>query len=239
MLYIILIILLILFYSKNKELLEENNRLKKLLSGDNANVIKEKSAVVIQKNPNFIQVDNNLKTFEEKTMSQETKNNLILISGSILIILSAIVFLTSTWTVTHDFFKTIIIVLMLGVFLAVSHIADKFLNLKQTSKAFYYIALAYIPILFLSIALFELFGKYFSLYGLGKYIYLTFSCFLVSVIYYYNAVKNKNHIIAIFSVIFQTLGITFFALVFTNDINIILSVLLAYNLLLGFSYNYN
>ena len=39
---------------------------------------------------------------------------------------------------------------------------DKYLNLKQTSKAFYYIALTYIPLALLSISIFELFGKYLS-----------------------------------------------------------------------------
>ena len=164
---------------------------------------------------------------KEKTINKEgIKNNLILISGSFLIILSAIVFLTSTWSITHNFFKTIVIILMLGVFLAASYIAKKIFKLEQTSNAFYYIALAYIPILLLSIALFSLFGKYLSLYGLGRYIYLTFSSFLVSSIYYYNAKKKDNHLIAIFSIIFSLLGVLFLGLIFNNNSYLAISMLL-------------
>lgn len=188
----------------------------------NENYTREQDVGIIKKN-----------TFNKESM----KNTLILISGSFLIILSAIVFLTSTWSFTHNFFKTIIIVLMLGVFLAASFIAEKIFKLKQTSNAFYYIALAYIPILLLSIASFSLFGKYLSLFGLGRYIYLTFSSFLVSGIYYYNAKKKDNYLIAIFSMIFSLLGVFFFGLIFNNSY-LAISMLLIYNLLLFISYKY-
>ena len=190
----------------------------------NENYTREQDVGIIKKN-----------TFNK----EEFKNNLILISGSFLIILSAIVFLTSTWSVTHNFFKTFIIVLMLGVFWTVSVVADRFFKLKQTSNAFYYIALAYIPILLLSIASFSLFGKYLSLFGLGRYIYLTFSAFLVSGIYYYNAKKKDNYLIAIFSMIFSLLGVFFFGLIFnSNTYYLAISMLLIYNLLLFISYKY-
>ena len=107
-----------------------------------------------------------------KLTDKEIKNSSILIVGSILIIISALLFLTTTWNVTHNVFKAFILLVMLAVFLSASYIGDKVLNLKQTSKAFYYIALAYIPIIFLAIYLFSLFGDYLSIYGEDKYIYL-------------------------------------------------------------------
>lgn len=173
---------------------------------------------------------------EKNYDSQELKNNLILICGSILIVISALVFLTSTWYVTNNFLKIIVIVLMLGVFMGASYVADKVFQLKQTSRAFYYLALAYVPILLLAMALFSLFGKYLSLYGLGRYIYLTVCSFIVSYIYYCSAMKNKNKIIFIGSIIFQMLGIVFGVLIFSKNISIIIAMLCIYNLVLIFSY---
>ena len=109
-------------------------------------------------------------TEKQKYTDKEIKNSWILTIGSILVVLSAIVFLASTWDFTHNVVKTAVISLMLVIFFGISNIADKKLNLKQTSKTFYYIALIYIPIVLLSIYLFSLFGDCFSFYGEGKYI---------------------------------------------------------------------
>ena len=78
------------------------------------------------------------------------KNVMILVSGAILIVLSAIVFLMSTWNVIPNFVKTIVLTLLIGVFLGESKIADKKLKLKLTSITFYYLAMAYIPIMLIN-----------------------------------------------------------------------------------------
>lgn len=256
-----MIITIIILICKNKSLSDENFNLRNKLNNiDNFcpecgyqlnknihsynNIIFDKSINDIEHNQvnNYLYNDdlNNLCKDEKNQYSnKEIKNSLILIIGSILIILSAIVFLTSTWNITANFFKTFIIILMLGVFLAASYIADKVFKLKQTANAFYYIALAYIPILLLSIALFSLFGKYLSLYGLGRYIYLTFASFIVSGIYYYNATKRNNNLIAIFSMIFSLLGISFFGLIFNNNSSyLVIIMLFIYNMILNICYKY-
>ena len=65
---------------------------------------------------------------KKKIDDKEIKNSLILITGAVLIIIAAIVFLTSTWEFTLDIVKTIVIFLMFGVFLAGSHIAKKYVG---------------------------------------------------------------------------------------------------------------
>lgn len=202
--------------------------------GQNINSFSE-PIVSYNQNTN-IQV-NEVKTIKkEKRTEKEIKNNFILITGAILIVLSAIVFLTSTWSITHNIIKTIVIVAMLAVFLAISYIADKYFNLKQTSKTFFYIALAYIPITLLSISMFSLFGNFLSLYGEGKYIYLAFSSVLVSYIYHLTSMKYKNKPIFIFNVMFQLLSIIFFLSIFTNKSNIIFCGLFAYSIIISLLY---
>ena len=125
---------------------------------------------------------------------------------------------------------------MLAVFLAISYIADKYFNLKQTSKTFFYIALAYIPITLLSISMFSLFGNFLSLYGDGKYIYLTFSSVLVSYIYHITSIKYKNKPIFIFNMMFQLLSIIFFISIFTNNTSIIFCGLFIYSIIISLLY---
>lgn len=200
-------------------------------------------------NNNYIQVNNSNNNVvknvvehpykERVTMnSKEIKNSLILITGSVLIILSSILFLVSTWYSIHNIIKTLVIFLVLIVFFISSHIADKYLNLKQTSKAFYYIALAYIPIALLSIALFELFGKYLSLYGLGKYIYLSFSSLFVAIIYYYFAKKKDSKLLVVSSYVFQLLTIIFGTLIFSESFKLIMLSLIIYNIIFMLLFKY-
>lgn len=179
------------------------------------------------------------KPLKEKHTDKEIKNSLIMITGAILIILSAIIFLTSTWHITNNIIKTCVILFMLVVFLAISYFSKEYMKLKQTSKTFYYIALAYIPILLLSISMFSLFGNFLSLYGKGKYIYLAISSILVSVIYYLDFKKHNNKLISIFSVIFQFISVIFLTLIFTNDIAFIYSALFIYSIIFNIIYMNN
>ena len=176
---------------------------------------------------------------KEKYTDKEIKNSLIMITGAILIVLAAIIFLTSTWNITHNIIKTGVILFMLVVFLAISYISKEYLNLKQTSKTFYYIALSYIPIILLSISMFSLFGNYLSLYGEGRYIYLTISSILVSLIYYIDSKKHNSKSISIFSIVFQLLSIIFLMLIFTNDITLIFIGLLVYSISFSILYMMN
>lgn len=256
MIYIILLIIIIYLINSNNKLSEEISKLQEELSkvysfcphcgkslkkqtSPNPYIIQAPKSEAIP-HTTFKQDIPVPEVINHKPLTdKEVKNSFILIVGSILIILSAIVFLTSTWNITHNFFKTIIIILMLGVFLVASYLADKVFHLKQTSRAFYYIALAYLPILLLSIALFQLFGKYLSIYGLGRYLYLAISSALVAGVYYYHATTKKSSILIFFSVVFSLLGIIFLTLHFTNNITIILIMLLGYNMAFMISYLYN
>ena len=51
------------------------------------------------------------------------RNNLILITGSIFIVLAAFLFITSTWNLLPNIIKTLILFLMIFVFLGISYFA--------------------------------------------------------------------------------------------------------------------
>ena len=257
-----IIVAIILLVNKISDLKKENNKLKAMLNnithfcpncgfdlynnqtGELVPQMEEKVALIdnppemVQPQPEYV-APIAVMPVEQKRDEKEIKNSFILIVGSILIVLSAIIFLTTTWNVVDNMVKTFVLLLMLIIFYGISYIAEHKLNLKQASNTFYYIALAYIPIVFMSISMFSLFGEYLSLYGQGKYIYLAISSFIVNAIYYFNAKTKNNNIIFIFSLIFQVLGITFLSLAINDTYNTPLLSLVIYNTIILLLYKYN
>ena len=170
---------------------------------------------------------------KKKIDDKEIKNSLILITGAVLIIIAAIVFLTSTWEFTLDIVKTMVIFLMFGVFLAGSHIAKKYLGLEKISKAFIYIAFSYLPLALFSICLFGLLGHYLSYQGAGKYVYLAISSIILSIVYYLYMKKNNDVLIAIYSLVFQLLSCAFIGLFIKEDVHLVLLALSLFVLLIN------
>ena len=260
MIEIVIVIALIALIIKNNDLTKENNQLKSELNKPKSQInFCPKCGYSLNLTPNIKsksqeQIQNNKEVSEKKEVlsqqnipplikkkqynEKEIKNTTILSVGAILVILSAIVFLATTWNTSINTTKTLIIALMFFVFLGSSYIADKYLKIKQTSKIFLYIAFSYLPLVFFSISLFELLGYYLSFFGPGKYIYLALSTIVLSVIYYYFMIKKKDIFFAIGSIIFQVLSVILFLLIFTSNINIILIGISIYTIVLNILYTY-
>ncbi len=160
------------------------------------------------------------------------KNKFILMTGAILIVLAAIVFLTSTWNVIPNILKTTIIVLLAGVFIGASNIAKKVFKLEETANTFFYIALAYLPIALFSISLFGLIGDYLSIKGAGKYIYFAVSSIFLATLYFIiGETRNKKEIFHS-SMIMQILSVIFTANIFSKQISTIFLWIEIYGIIL-------
>lgn len=210
--------------SSNEEFSKDKANIK--LSDEEKNKYNENTII----NKEESRINDSIKNIER--VEKDNKNTLILTTGAILIVLSAIVFLMSTWYVVPNILKTGVLFLLVGVFLGISKIAKDKFKLPKTSDTFFYIAMAYIPVCLLSISIFELFGKYFSINGEGKNIYLTFSFVITSFIYYLTyRIKNSRNILY-GSILSQVLSVILFSLIFSEDILLICINLLLYNILL-------
>lgn len=166
----------------------------------------------------------------------EIKNNSILITGSILIILAAIIFLTTSWNITSNWLKCIIIFILFLVFLLFSKLATKKYDLVQTGRAFKYIAFAYLPLSLISLSIFKLIGENFSINGVYQNLYFAISLFLSSGIYYAENTREKDKLISISAIITTILGIIFLIKTFTNSVIIILIGLYIYSYILALLY---
>ena len=198
---------------------------------------------------NIVHVENNIdsanindttinipKEEKKKSFSKEdTKNTGILIVGAILIVLAAIVFLMSTWETINNIIKTGVLVLLFAVFYSFSNIAKKKYNLTKTSKAFFYISMAYIPICLISLCVFGLVGEYFSIYGKGMYIYCSISLIVTSFVYYYMYKRQNANGLFIWTLVSQLSAILLFFLTFENNIFMIFIALLVYNIILMYA----
>ena len=169
-----------------------------------------------------------------KRNEKEIKNNFILITGAVLVILSAILFLATTWSTSTNYLKTLILFLMLIVFFITSKIAENILDLKDTGRVFFNIALSYMPIALFSVSLFGVLGEYLSIDGTGKYIYLSSASFITSIIYYIASFKRKNNFLNIGSYLFNTLTVILIALIFTSNFNIVMISLLVYTAFISY-----
>ena len=195
-------------------------------------VLEEVSETAAIKKDNIFEVPNeelqvgmyekeSIKSSDESSIEYDkssNKNTAILVTGAILIVLSAIVFLTSTWDIIPNLLKTMVLVLLAFVFAGASKIAKDKLKLKKTASTFYYIAISYIPIVFASISFFKLFGEYLSIYGQGKYIYFTFSSLATALIYWCESKRCDKQNLKLASIVISNLTIAFLVRNFTTNI---------------------
>ena len=152
---------------------------------------------------------------ERKIIQKETmKNNAILAVGSIFIVIAAISFLYTGWDVLHNAFKIGVLGILAVVFLMLSYLAKHKMKLPQTSKAFFYIAMGYIPIVFFSLSLLDLIGNYFSISGDGRFIYMFGVSIVIMLLYYTLSVKFKDSKLHVAAHVMQTLVLIFGMLAF-------------------------
>ncbi|MBQ8299640.1 MAG: DUF2157 domain-containing protein [Clostridia bacterium] len=150
-----------------------------------------------------------VKTKKSEIQKEVIKNNAILAVGSIFIVVAAISFLYTGWDVLHNALKIGVLGILAVVFLMLSHIAKHKLNLPQTSKAFFYIAMGYIPIVLFSLSLLDLIGEYFSISGDGRFIYLFGASIFIMILYYAVAHKFKDYKMQIAAHCMQTVVMVF------------------------------
>ena len=194
------------------------------------------------------ETNNNLETKVNKEITkspkntmtdEEVKNNIILITGSILIILAAVIYLTSSWTVTSNILKCLVIFILFFVFVISSYIAKEKLKLSQTARAFKYIALAYLPLSLISLSLFGLLGENFSMNGDYQNFYIAITLFICSIIYYIESRREKDMFLSISTIISSILGIVFLVFAFNGSYIILIMFLYLYSYFLALLYEYN
>lgn len=174
----------------------------------------------------YIQHPSNRKSLSDSEWF--SKNNIILLTGSFLIVLASIIFLTTTWDSIGNIVKIVTIYLLLVVFLYFSKIAKDKFNLKNTSDAFFYIGLSYLPLSFFGLSFFRLIGEDFAINSIGCLAYFGIVSVLLGFLYMYIAKIKNNEILSIVGIVFEFISIIFFKGYFNLNLNLYI----VFNLLL-------
>lgn len=219
-------------FEKNQNIIEDNE----LPIEDN--VVKD----------NELPIEENTKSQEIKTKVNQNakveytkeinKNSAILITGSILIILAAITFLTTTWDYTNNILKIIILFLMFVTFEGISRTA-KNKKLTQTSKAFHYIALAYLPIILFALPALHLLNDFMNYSNVGRNIYFTICSVILTSIYYNDTKKTKSKITMVGSIATSILSCLFLTAIFKAEASYLILTLLTYIMVISILYYKN
>lgn len=134
---------------------------------------------------------------------------LVLILGVLFVMLAGTIFATSNWSLFSSALKTALILLVAVLFFGVSLLAEKKLHIAKTAFAFWVLGALFVPVIFLSIGYFELFGRWLSLNGEGKYVLGLLSMATSSLVYGYSTLKFNNRIFAWMTLTAVSLGAAF------------------------------
>ncbi|ERJ11767.1 hypothetical protein [Haloplasma contractile] len=167
---------------------------------------------------------------------KDTYQTMLLTIGVLLVLLAGVVFATTSWDAYDNFIKLVFLSSGSVIFFLASIIAEKKLKIEKTGLAFWSLGSLYIPILFLGIGFFGLFGDYLSLQGEGRYLLGFIATLVAAPIYYYSSIKYNDMIFSYVTLTCISLLFAFIGLqVYENILFmlLILSSVNAINLLVG------
>ncbi len=231
----VIIIVIVNTNKKNAQIKYVPNEKLKFCGACGYNLGERKESKFCPRCGNFLYIPE--KKEKPKLSKVDMKNLGILIVGSILVVLSAIVFLTSTWGVTHSLVKTITIFALLGFFYGASYIAKKVFGLKYAAKTFFYLANAYLPFALLSILAFDLLGESFK-DGPLMYGYITVVAIICSTVYKLIGTKDEDPVLEIASLLSSMLAIVTFVNILSSDVAYIHAGLFLYSVFLALLYEH-
>lgn len=160
-----------------------------------------------------------------------------LILGVILLLIGGLVLATSTWETLNSLMKTVFIGLVSIVFYSLALFTHKVLKINKTAFSFIILGSLLLPIIFISIGFFELFGSYLSLNGDGKFILGAIGSMLILPIYLFFALKLTSRLFVWFSYIIFTLFVAFILAAFKLPVDGFYLSIMLFNTALIFGYH--
>lgn len=193
----------------------------------------DKKINIQKSNPKNISVD-----LDSKNKNNKERNLSILLSlGVFLILLSGVIFSTTTWNLISNITKVILLFAVSLLFLSISIFSEKMLKIQKTSFAFWVLGILFLPIIFVAIAYFELFGYYLGIHGEGNNIFGMISTLICMPLFVYSTIKYKNKYFTFISLISTAVLFNFMINILKLEPNIKLSLWSAYVLLVTLIYS--
>lgn len=127
----------------------------------------------------------------KKEKSDVSTINIMLVIGALLVVISGIVFATTSWQSFPSFVQATVLFSFAAIFFVLSALAEKKLHLEKTGILFYILGSVFIPISFIAGGFMNLFGEWFALGGNGQSLLLAVTCVALSVAMFIGFRKYK------------------------------------------------
>jgi len=134
----------------------------------------------------------------------------LLIVGVVMFLIGGMVFATNNWDSMNALMKTSVIALVAGMFLGMQYVTEKLLKIEKTSFAFAILGSLFVPITVLSAGYFELFGKWLSINGEGKFLLGLLGCLVSLPLYWKQSTKYQSRLFTWFALLFISAAVGFF-----------------------------
>lgn len=235
--YLIFIGLFFFFYFNNKRNKNNSNKNNNIQSNNignnyyanntqNMNYINQGNVI-----NNQVNIINNQKNMVD---NQKKQTNTMLNFGVILIILSSIIFATTTWSIVADYIKVLILFFESMLFLGMGIFLKTKFNIKKSGDALTFISAILFGITFLSLGFFKLFGTEFSLFGSFKYLFLFLTFYIESIVLIFRNILNKKNdyclilvfaLLGFFFLLMQIIGNAIYSCTVFSIVLLILNIL--------------
>lgn len=185
-------------------------------------------------------VNQSVKKVEKKIKSadeiRESNITWSLILGVIMLLTAGLILSTSNWSYMNDMLKVISIASVSILFLTLSWFTEKILKITKTSFAFLILGSSFIPIIFVGIGFFELFGEWLSFYGDGKYVLGLLGSITSFYVYSVNARKHQSKLFSWLSLFTLSSSVAFGLATLKLNIDLFYLGIILYNALILFGY---
>ena len=132
---------------------------------------------------------------EDEISSEAKRIDLLLKIGLGMVIISGILFATSTWESFPDILKLILLILMGVGFLGLSNFSENTLKIEKTTKAYYVLGLTFFLLTWIGIGVFGSISPWLTYIGEGKNLvyFITFILLAVCLYFVHNKFKDQEY----------------------------------------------
>jgi hypothetical protein len=159
---------------------------------------------------------------------------LLLILGTILILLSGVIFATTNWQLMNKISRVTLIFLATLFFFGMSFVMGKYLKIKKSSFAFWILGCFFLPISILSVGYFQLLGTWLSIFGEGRYLLGYFGTLICLPVYFYSAYKYRTKVYPLIFMATLSISVAFLIAAFYPSRDVFVLCLVLYNAVLVF-----
>lgn len=126
-------------------------------------------------------------------ISSESKRiDLLLKLGLGMILISGILFATTSWEIISNLVKVIFLIIMGLIFLGLSVFSEKKLKIESTTKAYFILGLAFFLLTWIGIGYFGVFSEWFSYTGSGNNLVYFITFIILALMLYLISIKFKE-----------------------------------------------